>query len=97
MDDLKQLLIDRLKRQGIESDDLPLLLRDLASLLGSDSKIETAALNAKLNVLGWHKAQLDYQSLQLALAWVEAETAGSSEQNPDPRENMDSKGPGDRR
>jgi hypothetical protein len=78
MEDLKPLLIDRLQQQGIEPDDLPLLLRDLTSILGSDSEIDTAALNARLNVLGWHKAELDYQSLQLALAWVETEMAGSS-------------------
>ena len=78
MEDLKLILIDRLQQQGIESNDLPLFFRDLASILGSDSKIGTAALNARLNVLGWHKAELDYQSLQLALAWVETETAGSS-------------------
>jgi hypothetical protein len=78
MEDLKRLLIDRLKRQGIEPDVLSLLLRDLTSILGSDSEIGTVALNAKLNVLGWPKPQLDYQSLQLDLAWVEMETAGSS-------------------
>ena len=78
MSGLHQLLIDRLQQQGIESDDLPLFFRDLASILGSDSEIDTAALNARLNVLGWHKAELDYQSLQLALAWVETEMAGSS-------------------
>jgi hypothetical protein len=78
MQDLKQLLIDRLKLQGIEPDDFPLLLRDLTSILGSDSEMETEALNARLNVLGWHKAQLDYQSLQLALAWVETEMEATS-------------------
>jgi hypothetical protein len=78
MEDLKLLLIDRLQQQGIEPDDLPLFLRDLATILRSSSEMDTAALNARLNVLGWHKAQLDYQSLQLALACVEAESAGSS-------------------
>ena len=76
MDDLKPLLIDRLQQQGIEPDDLPLFLRDLAELLRSSHKIDTEALNARLNVLGWHKAQLDYQSIQLALAWMDSENSG---------------------
>jgi hypothetical protein len=78
MEDLKQLLIKRLNSQGLEPDDFPLLLRDLTTLLASDSDIGTEALNARLNVLGWHKAKLDYQSLQLALAWIETGVAGSS-------------------
>ena len=74
MEDLKLILIDRLQQQGIESDDLPLFLRDLAAFFRSRYEMNTAALNARLNVLGWHKAELDYQSMQLALAWVETET-----------------------
>jgi len=74
MKNLKRLLIDRLQQQGIESDDLPLFLRDLAVFIRSSSKMNIVALNARLNVLGWHKAELDYQSMQLALAWVEIET-----------------------
>jgi hypothetical protein len=78
MEDLKQILIKRLNSQGLEPDDLPLLLRDLTTLLASDSEMGTEALNARLNVLGWHKAKLDYQSLQLALAWVETEMEATS-------------------
>jgi hypothetical protein len=73
MADLYQLLLTRLQPQGIEPDDLPLFLRDLAAIHKSKPESDIAALNAKLNVLGWHQVQLDYQSLQLALAWMESE------------------------
>ena len=73
---LHQLLIDRLRQQGIEPDDLPLFLRDLAEIRKSKPESDVAALNARLNVLGWHQVQLDYQSLQLALAWMESESPG---------------------
>jgi hypothetical protein len=49
-----------------------LFLRDLAEILKSKPEPDIAALNERLNVLGWHQVQLDYQSLQLALAWLEA-------------------------
>jgi len=75
---LKPLLIERLQQQGIEPGDLPLFLRDLAVLLRSSSEIDTTTLNARLNILGWHNAKLDYQSLQLALAWIETDQESPS-------------------
>jgi hypothetical protein len=77
-DDLRQLLRNRLQLQGIEPDDLPLFLRDLSEILKSKPEPDVAALNARLNVLGWHQVQIDYQSLQLALAWMEPEAGASS-------------------
>jgi hypothetical protein len=38
--------------------------------LDSGVGIEAAA-NSKLQLLGWNGVTLDYQSLQLALAWIE--------------------------
>ena len=76
MADLYQLLLTRLQQQGIEPDDLPLFLRDLTEILKSKPGSDVAALNERLNVLGWHQVQLDYQSLQLALAWMESENPG---------------------
>jgi hypothetical protein len=76
MADLHQLLLARLQPQGIEPDDLPLFLRDLPAIHKSKPESDVAALNSKLNVLGWHQVQLDYQSLQLALAWMESENPG---------------------
>ena len=70
--DLQQLLTVRLQQQGVQAIDLPLFLRDLASLLTSKPECDVAAVNSRLNLLGWHQSELDYQSLQLALAWIEA-------------------------
>jgi hypothetical protein len=74
--DLFKLLSDRIQQQGLEPEDLPLFLRDLAAIHKSKPESDIAALNAKLNVLGWHQVQLDYQSLQLALAWMESQNPG---------------------
>jgi hypothetical protein len=56
--------------KDVEYADLPLFLRDLTAIHRSKPESDIAALNARLNVLGWHYVQLDYQPLQLALAWV---------------------------
>jgi len=40
----------------------------------SNPGIDIAAVNSKLHLLGWNNGvALDYQSLQLALAWMEME------------------------
>lgn len=70
-DDLHKFLLDRLRQQGIEPVDLPLFLRDLAEILNMKPESDVGALNARLNVLGWHQFQQDYQSLHLVLTWGE--------------------------
>jgi hypothetical protein len=77
-DDLHQLLLTRLQQQGIEPVGLPLFLHDLVAILKMKPEPSVSVLNERLNVLGWHQVQLDYQSLQLALAWVETEARNSS-------------------
>jgi hypothetical protein len=71
--DLYQLLISRLRQQGINNDEAPALLRDLFNIIESSPGIESAAASSKLQSLGWNGVTLDYQSLQLALAWIESE------------------------
>jgi hypothetical protein len=51
-------------------------LRSADSL--TDISDDTDGWLEKGAVLGWHQAQLEYQSLQLALAWVEAEARNSN-------------------
>ena len=71
--DLYQLLISRLQQQGINSDEAPALLRDLSNIIESTPGIDSTNASSKLQLLGWNAVALDYQSLQLALAWIESE------------------------
>jgi len=71
--DLYQLLISRLQQQGINSDEAPALLRDLSNIIESSPGMDSAGISSKLQLLGWNGVALDYQSLQLALAWIESE------------------------
>ena len=74
--DLYQLLISRLRQQGVNTDEAQAFLRDLFKILESNPSIDQSAANSKLQLLGWNGATLDYQSLQLALAWMESENPG---------------------
>jgi hypothetical protein len=69
--DNHQLLLDRLQQQGINADEAPVLLRNLAEILESNPGIDSATASLKLHLLGWNGVALGYQSSQLALAWSE--------------------------
>ena len=71
--DLYQLLISRLRQQGVNNDEAPAILRDLSNIIESTPGIDSAGISSKLQLLGWNVVALDYQSLQLALAWIESE------------------------
>jgi len=68
MDDLKPLLIDRFKSQGMDPSLIPAFLKILTSIISSEPGIELAQVNQKLNLLGWDEVTIDYHSLQIAIA-----------------------------
>ena len=73
MDDLKPLLIDRLKSQGMDPSLIPAFLKALTSIISSEPGIEMAQVNQKLNLLGWDEVTIDYHSLQIAIACLVTE------------------------
>jgi hypothetical protein len=60
----------KLNRLQLKSDSIA-LLHSLSKILDSNAGIDPAAAKYKLHLLGWNRVALDYQSLQLALAWME--------------------------
>jgi len=74
MEDLKLLLIDRLKSKGMDPSLIPAFLKALTNLISSEPSIEPAQANKKLQSLGWDEVAIDYHSLQIAIACIEADT-----------------------
>ncbi|RPI66537.1 MAG: hypothetical protein EHM38_09990 [Geobacteraceae bacterium] len=74
MDDLKLLLIDRLRSKGIDPSLIPAFLKALSHLISSEPGIEPAVANQKMHSLGWNEVTVDYHSMQIAIACLEAET-----------------------
>ena len=70
---LFQRLLERLAPQGVDPEEAAFFIRDLANVLESHPSIDPATATAKLNLLGWTGVNLDYQSLQLAIALIEPE------------------------
>ena len=73
MDDLKPLLIDRLKSQGMDPSLIPAYLKALTGIISSEPGIELAQVNQILNLLGWNEVTIDYHSLQIAIAFLVTE------------------------
>ena len=63
MDDLKLLLIDRLKSQGMDPSLISAFLKALANLISSEPGIESAVANQKMHSLGWNEVTVDYHSM----------------------------------
>ena len=73
MDDLKLLLIDRLKSQGMDPSLIPSFLKALTRIISSEPGIDSAQANLKLNSLGWNEVAIDYHYLQIVIACFEHE------------------------
>lgn len=76
MENLRQVLLDRLVKKGADSSSLPGILRCLAKILSADPEIDPTSANEKLCYLGWQEVKVDYHLLQLALACFESEHGG---------------------
>ena len=74
MDDLKLLLIDRLKSKGIDPSLIPAFLKALTYIIASEPGIGLAQTNRKMHSLGWNEVTVDYHCLQIAIACIEADT-----------------------
>jgi hypothetical protein len=73
MADFKQILLDRLVKGGADPSSLSSILKALSKLLSSNPEIDPAAANERLRYLGWAEVEVDYHTLQLALACFELE------------------------
>jgi hypothetical protein len=72
MDRIEDLFIGRLINHGVERDAIPGFLKNLSTFLAADPDMSLSQVNQRLNYLGWLDIQLDYQTLQLAIAFLES-------------------------
>jgi hypothetical protein len=82
MDDLKQIFIKRLEDKGIRLSIIPCFVRDLANSFMTDPNLNYSQVNKRLHYLGWDDVDLDYHTLELALACFEIEGLKLSDYSP---------------
>ena len=69
----KQILIHRLEKKGMEKNTILGFILSLKSCLLDNPNMNHLQINKRLQFLGWDDFELDYHTLQLAIACFEAE------------------------
>lgn len=69
--DINDILIHELERKGIENRIIPRFIKDLCNSFHTDPSISLREVNERLHLLGWEDVNLDYHTLQLAIASFE--------------------------
>ena len=73
MDKIKQTLILRLVKKGLETDLIPNFIRNLANFYIINPQISISQVNQKMHYVGWAGVEMDYHTFQLAVACFEDE------------------------
>jgi hypothetical protein len=79
MKQLTQVLIRRLEKKGIEPNIAPGFMRNLANTILVNPDMNHLQVNRELHTLGWRDFELDYHTLQLAIACFETDAQESLE------------------
>ncbi len=76
---LKKHLLKRLRQAGLERSLIPGFLRSVANSVFIVPHFNLTKVNEHLRYLGWDNFKLDYHTLELAIAYFEAEGLHSVE------------------
>ncbi len=68
MEQLKDVLMQRLAVRGIASGTIPRFVKDLTHTLTIDPQMNIGEINRRLHLLGWYDFELDEHTLQLIIA-----------------------------
>ena len=73
MNQLAEILIERLEKKGMWSGEIPGFIRDLSNALLVNPHLNHLHLNDQLHLLGWNDLDLDYRTFEVAIACFERE------------------------
>ena len=82
LNQIRQNLIERLEEKGVEKGNVPGFIRSLANTISSNPQMNLFQVNSRLQWLGWDGLELDYHTLQLAIACLENDGLRSFEAKP---------------
>ena len=71
MNQLTEILIDRLEKKGMESGEISGFIRDLTNAFLVNPHSNHLHLNEQLQMLGWNDLDLDYRTFEVAEACFE--------------------------
>jgi len=82
MNQIKEILLERLENKGLDPNYIPGFIRSLANSIWRDPDMSLTQLNQRLDYLGWDGIELDYHTLQLTIACIETEGLPSLKEMP---------------
>jgi hypothetical protein len=82
MTQIKEILLERLQKKGLDPNYIPGFIRSLANSICRDPDMSLTQLNQRLDYLGWNGIDLDYHTLQLTIACIETEGLPSLKEMP---------------
>ena len=68
MQQLNDILMQRLTMKGIAPNTIPRLIKDLTYTVVNDPQMNLGEINRRLHLLGWYDFEIDEHTLQLILA-----------------------------
>lgn len=68
---LYEVLLQRLRREGVTLLSMPLLVKDLMNSFSMNPAMESSELNNRIHLLGWGDVEVDYHICELARAAFE--------------------------
>ena len=71
LNQLTEILIERLEKKGMESGEIPGFIRDLTNAFLANPHSNHLHLNDQLQMLGWNDLDLDYRTFEVAEACFE--------------------------
>jgi hypothetical protein len=78
---LKEVLLQRLEKKGVEPGLIPGLIKTIAGFIPCISHTNLKEMNRRLHLLGWDGFELDDHTLQLVIASLENDVSIDSEQS----------------
>ena len=82
MKQIKEILFQRLEKSGVDINFIPGFIRSLVNSCRNDPNMNLLQINRRLHYLGWQGIELDYHTLQLAIACLENEGLENMEIKP---------------
>ena len=82
MNQIKEILIDRLTNRGMDLNVIPGFIRSLTNSLAYYPHMDFRQINDRLRYMGWNDFELDYFTFQLAIDCLEGFGLKRSEYKP---------------
>ena len=73
MGQLKEILIHRLANKGMDPNMIPSYIRSMKICFVNNPNVNPLQVNEQLQFLGWNDIEMDYNTLQIAVAFFKAE------------------------